>query len=269
MENIKNSFINLADPMIFDSFGGDDYWERIEAPAGTTVVSEGEGTQDFYYVLSGALDVMKSLGDEEGHQKRLAQLKAGDIFGEGALLSNSGRGASVLARIHTNLLKLSRAKFEELVQSDPQAAVGITLGIVKVQNGRLAHMNGRLVALYNVAKLTTQHAGEVNKVLPAILNEVKRVVPGHHLVFNMDGLAQFQSEAANIETLQMKIPDYANRLASAGAPPSFMDEKLFFTGIHDLQGSLKAVLASECAEEGTDEDLRFLVSVAELLGHLF
>jgi len=269
MENIRNSFINLSDPMVFDSFGGDDYWERLEAPAGTTVVAEGEETQDFYYVLSGSLDVLKALGDEEGHQKRLAQLKGGDIFGEGSLLSDEGRGASVVASIHTNLLKLSRDNFEKLVQSDPQAAVGITLGIVKVQSGRLSHMNRRLVALYNVAKLTTQHAGDPSKVVPAILNEVKRVVPGDHVIFNMEGLSQAQTEAANVEILQMKIPDYASRLASAGAPPSFLDEEMLFVAVHNLQGDLKAVLASSFSELAEEDDHRFLVSVAELLGHLF
>ena len=269
MADIRNSFINFADPMIFDSFGGADFWERVEAPAGTSILAEGEGTQDFYYILSGMVDVMKSLEDEAGNQKRLAQLSAGDIFGEGALLSDSGRGASVISRVHTNLLKLTRAKFEELVQSDPQAAVGVTLGIVKVQNGRLTHMNGRLVALYNVAKLTTQHSGDPSKVIPAILNEVKRVVPGDHVIFNMEGLAQYQSEASVSENLQIKIPDFANRLSSVDAPPSFKEEKMFFAAVHDMQGKLKAILASEFAEQSNDEDHRFFVSVAELLGHLF
>jgi CRP-like cAMP-binding protein len=269
MEDIRNSFINLADPMIFDSFGGDEFWERVEAPAGTIILAEGEGTQDFYYILSGTVDVKKSLQDEEGNQKRLAQLNSGDIFGEGALLSDSGRGASVVATVHTNLLKLTSAKFETLVQSDPQAAVGITLGIVKVQNGRLTHMNGRLVALYNVAKLTTQHAGDATKVIPAILNEVKRVVPGDHAIFNMEGLAQYQSDGADLETLQMQIPDFANRLSSAGAPPSFKEGSSLFAAVHDMQGNLKAILASKFDEADSDEDLRFLVSVAELLGHLF
>lgn len=269
MENIRNNFINLADPMIFDTFGGEETWERIEAPAGTAVVAEGEGTQDFYYVLSGTLNVMKSLGDEAGTQKRLAQLNAGDIFGEGALLSDSGRGASVVATLHSNLLKLSRAKFENLVQSDPQAAVGITLGIVKVQNGRLAFMNTRLVALYNVAKLTTQHGGDPVTVVPAILNEVQRVVPGDHVIFNMDGLAQYQSSEAQAEALQLKVPDVANRLASAGAPSFIQEEKMFFSAVHDTQGSLKALFASNLLENASDEDLQFLSSVSELLGHIF
>jgi hypothetical protein len=106
-------------------------------------------------------------------------------------------------------------------------------------------------------------------VVPAILNEVKRVFPGDYVIFNMDGLAFAQSEGANPEPLQMKVPDYANRLASAGAPPSFMDENSLFVAVHDLQGNLKAVMASAFAGPATDDDLRFLISVAELLGHLF
>lgn len=267
--DIRNSFINLADPMIFDSFGGADFWERVEVAAGSPVVLEGEGTQDFYYILSGSVDVMKSLGDAEAHQKRLAQLKSGDIFGEGALLSDAGRGASVIATSPTQLLKLSRPKFESLVQSDPQAAVGITLGIVKVQNGRLAHMNARLVALYNVARFTTEYGGDPAKVLPVILAEIKRVVPGDHVIFNMEGLVQYQTEAAQTETLQMKIPDYANRLAAVGADPAFLEDTLVFTAIRDRQGQIKAVLASHLAEVTEEEDVRFIVSISELLGHLF
>lgn len=269
MENIKHSFINLGDPMIFSSFGGEEFWERVDAAAGQMIVSEGEATQDFYYVLSGTLEVLKALGDEAGHQKVLAQLQAGDIFGEGALLSDSGRGASVRASSASQLLKLSRAKFEALVVADPQAAVGLTLGIVKIQNARLAHMNARLVALTNVAKLSTSFAGNPTQVIPAILEELKRVVPGDHLLFNGEGLVAHQSLAANADPFQMKIPDLSRRFVEAGAPAYFVEENLVFCPVRDLEGQLRAVLASKFERGLTEEDLRFSLSVSELLGNLF
>ncbi len=269
MTHFLHSFINLADPMIFNSFGGDEYWEKLEVDSGFRILNEGEESRDFYYILSGTVDVIKALEDGKGHQKVLARLQSGDIFGEGSLLSDKGRGASVVAASHSVLLKLSKKKFDRLVLSDPQAAVGITLGIVKVQNGRLANVNTRLLAMYKLSKLIVETHAELESLLPAALNEVKRVLPGDFALFNMEGLLVAASQSAQVESLQLKIPDFANRLAAKSAPSFLIDDSIVFISLSTIEGRLSAILAASVEEPLGDEDLQFLTSFTELLGHLF
>ncbi|MFA6024473.1 MAG: cyclic nucleotide-binding domain-containing protein [Candidatus Gracilibacteria bacterium] len=127
---MSSPFINLTDPVVFQSFGGDEYWTKVDFPAGSTILKEGEDSQDFFYIFSGSVEITTAM-------KLLATLGAGDFFGEAALLSDKERNATVTAVSDTVVLKLSQPKFEALVLKDAQAAVGILLGIVKVLNGRL------------------------------------------------------------------------------------------------------------------------------------
>lgn len=270
MSNIKHAFIDLSDPAIFQGFGGEAYWEKLEVPAGTVVVGEGGETTDFYYVLSGNLKVTKSLKDAENTQADLATLVGGDFFGEGALLSDKLRSASVSATADSVLLKLSQKKFEELLLADAQAAMGITLGIVKVLNLRLQSTNERLVVLYNVLR-TVKTTSDAGVAIPSVLMDLGKVM--HHdvfVLFGNDGLPRFNSEGLSedeIMNFQMKIPDYANRLAAAGAPAYFVDEGMAFFSLKNSQG-VTGVLAAKICEACQVQDLPLLMTVAEQVGHL-
>jgi CRP-like cAMP-binding protein len=140
----KNLFINLTDPVIFQTYGGEEYWEKVDVPAGQVVLQEGEESTDFYYVFSGAATVVKAQKTQAGLSEHLGNLQTGDFFGEGALLSEEGRGATVTATSDCVLLKLSKENFDKLVLADAQAAVGLVLGIVKVLNARLQAANEKL-----------------------------------------------------------------------------------------------------------------------------
>ena len=145
-ELTKNLFINLTDPVVFQSFGGEEYWEKVDVPAGQVILDEGEGTEDFYYIFSGLASVDKKMAGG-GLQRHLANMEQGDFFGEGALLSDKERAATVTASSDCVLLKLSEAKFKRLVQDDPDAAVALLLGIVKVLNARLQVTTEQLAEL--------------------------------------------------------------------------------------------------------------------------
>lgn len=146
-ELTKNQFIDLTDPVIFQTFGGEEHWEKVDVPAGSVILKEGEESNDFYYIFSGGVTVVKALKMQAGVQEHLANLGAGDFFGEGALLSEKGRSATVTATTDCVLLKLSHENFDKLVLEDAQAAVGLVLGIVKVLNARLQATNEKLASV--------------------------------------------------------------------------------------------------------------------------
>lgn len=86
---------------------------------GQRVISQGERGEDFYIVVRGTLDVVHQ--QDDGSDRVLKSLGAGESFGEIALLSDVPRTASVVARTDSEVLVMDRETFRGIVASDPGA----------------------------------------------------------------------------------------------------------------------------------------------------
>ncbi len=84
---------------------------------GAVIVREGDPADALYLLLSGRARVVKR-GDS-GEELPLNVLRAGDAFGEMALLERTTRMATVRASSDVEALRLDRAAFEELLTSAP------------------------------------------------------------------------------------------------------------------------------------------------------
>jgi ATP-binding cassette, subfamily B, bacterial HlyB/CyaB len=69
-----------------------------------------------YVIEEGECDVLQ---EKDGSQKLLATLKAGDYFGEMALLSDQSRNATIQARTAMNVLIIPKGDFDKLRHSVP------------------------------------------------------------------------------------------------------------------------------------------------------
>ncbi len=137
-------------------------FERVRVKRGQAVIREGE-TGDFYYLIeSGRCEVSKQVG---GATMRIAQLKAGDAFGEEALVSESLRNASVLAKTDAILLRLAKPDFIELLQAPLLHAVDRAGADALVASGRAQWLDVRYPAEFSQDGLP----GAIN--LP--LNEIR------------------------------------------------------------------------------------------------
>jgi CRP/FNR family transcriptional regulator, cyclic AMP receptor protein len=113
--------VRLREVALFQGLGNDDLTEilRISEAVlvgeGEYVFEEGETGHHFYVIVHGRIELRKATG--EGF-KRLAALKAGQAFGEMALLNQTPRSASALAVEETYLLSVSRAAFGKMLGGD-------------------------------------------------------------------------------------------------------------------------------------------------------
>jgi rhodanese-related sulfurtransferase len=88
-------------------------FERIKPARGDVVIREGD-EGDFYYVIeSGRFQVERLVG---GAKVVLAELKAGDAFGEEALVSEAKRNATVVALGDAVVLRLDKQQFNHLLR---------------------------------------------------------------------------------------------------------------------------------------------------------
>ena len=87
--------------------------------AGDEIVREGDHGDRFYFLLDGRVEVAREAG---GKSSRLAELEAGDYFGEMALLDDRPRSATVRALTPVEAYSLAAADFRDLLQRLPEAA---------------------------------------------------------------------------------------------------------------------------------------------------
>lgn len=107
---------------------------------GQVIISEHEPGDTFYLIQSGSVQLMKSVN---GTQKNLDILKAGEFFGEMAILDNSPRSATCMAKDNVKCLEFSKENFESLVTSNPQ----IGLGLLKLFSKRIYDQKRRFKIL--------------------------------------------------------------------------------------------------------------------------
>ncbi len=87
--------------------------KTVVTDADETVIRERDPGDCMFVVRSGSVEVCKE--NESGFLDILATLKAGDVFGEMALLDNAPRSSSVRTREAATLLSLSRKDFSDLL----------------------------------------------------------------------------------------------------------------------------------------------------------
>ena len=88
-------------------------FHRVKVRRDEVIVREGEEGEYYYVIESGRGQVTRQVG---GASVELAELKAGDAFGEEALVADARRNASVSMKTDGVLLRLAKADFVELLK---------------------------------------------------------------------------------------------------------------------------------------------------------
>jgi len=79
--------------------------------AGTVIMNKGEQADEMFFIVSGAVEIHAAGG--------LFELRAGDYFGEMALLERRTRNADAIARNKCHMLILEAGTFENLMRRNP------------------------------------------------------------------------------------------------------------------------------------------------------
>ena len=137
-------------------------FERVKVARGDTVIREGDEGDYYYLIESGRFQVGRMVG---GAEVVLAELKAGDAFGEEALVSEAKRNASVTALVGGYLLRLNRNHFNEMLREPLLRRLGYTQAAERVRRGAL-WLDVRYPSEYQYDKLP----GAINVPLAEVRN---------------------------------------------------------------------------------------------------
>mmetsp|Transcript_51117 Transcript_51117/g.119714 ORF Transcript_51117/g.119714 Transcript_51117/m.119714 type:complete len:811 (-) Transcript_51117:95-2527(-) len=109
---------------------------QADFKAGTVIIKQGDPGAEFFVIQSGEASV--SVSADGAPAKKVATLKAGDYFGEAALLRDEPRTATITADSALSAFKITRDKFKELGLNDKlqfanRKAVGGGGGVKKLE----------------------------------------------------------------------------------------------------------------------------------------
>lgn len=88
--------------------------DSIEVPQGQRVFSQGDRADALYFIEDGTARVLLENGTDLGGKR------AGEVFGEMALLTGEPRSATVRAETDLKLLRISREDFEHVARGSPR-----------------------------------------------------------------------------------------------------------------------------------------------------
>lgn len=125
--------------------------EPVPYSAGDTVIRQGDEGDYFYIIREGTCSVTR-LASGKGWDVPLAELGAGDCFGEDALVSDGRRNATVTMLTDGALMRLSKLQFLDILKKQLVHYVSYDLALDATRSGdrwldvRLAeeHANGAL-----------------------------------------------------------------------------------------------------------------------------
>ncbi len=115
-------------------------------PKNTIIINEGDRTDSLYFIESGKVKVY--LSDENGKEIMVNSHKAGEYFGELALIDDSKRSASVMTTEKSTFKIVAKGEFEQFLEKHPK----IALNLIRVLTQRIRNLtdNVRSLALMDV-----------------------------------------------------------------------------------------------------------------------
>ena len=124
-------------------------------PKSATIFRKGDPGDAMYLIDLGKVGI--SIADADGHVVTLAELGAGDFFGEMAMLDGQGRSANAIALEDSRVAKLTRDDFLLFVKSDPRVTVELLTALthrLRRTDELLRHRVSRNVNQEEEAQLT-------------------------------------------------------------------------------------------------------------------
>jgi CRP-like cAMP-binding protein len=115
---------------------------------GEAVFVESEPGAGMYVIKSGHVDIM--LKHRSDQPLLLAELEPGDFFGEMALLGDSARSATAVARERSELIGFFHPDLEELMGLHPITGAKIAFGLAHTLAERLRYTNAQLRDVWEI-----------------------------------------------------------------------------------------------------------------------
>ena len=101
----------------------------VHLPRGYVLCYQGEPSDSFYVIVSGRLEVL--IHTASGESRQVGEMSQGEAVGEIGVFTGEPRSATILASRDSELLRFSKAEFDEFTQLYPQMMRHLTRQLIK------------------------------------------------------------------------------------------------------------------------------------------
>jgi CRP/FNR family cyclic AMP-dependent transcriptional regulator len=118
---------------------------------GEAIIKEGDNGSEMFILYSGAVDILKRTreGDNYTVVKLTADIPAGVVFGDLAMVDDDRRSATVLAAEDSEFLVIKKDAFLRLGDMDPALGLPITRAIAKRLAGQLRKTTSDMLTIFD------------------------------------------------------------------------------------------------------------------------
>jgi len=206
--------------------------KRVALP-GEVIFRQGDAPDAFYIIESGEIEIVLEASEDES--ETIATLsRAGDFFGEMALIDDQPRSATVKARTETKLLVISKSDFSDLIRDYPS----IHLEVSRALSHNLRHSDSRFAetimqknrqlaeALSNLREaheelLRRERLSLLGRLASGIIHDLKKpltCISGYAQLLNSPSLAEEkrQQYAGKITSEVQRLVDMVNEILKFG-----------------------------------------------------
>ena len=154
-------------------------------PKHKTIVEEGLPGDYMYVLREGRVQVSKL--SDDGREKILQFLEAGDFFGEMSLIDDAPRSASVRALTDTQVWALSRADFLGLLRRAPDVAMAVVQELA-----RRLRETGEQASSLSFQRVTQRTQGLLQRLAKDECGDGRRITPAltHQQIADMIGTSR-------------------------------------------------------------------------------
>jgi len=132
----------------------------VQFKKGEEIFAEGDTGDALYQIVAGSVSITKK--DLSGVKREIAVLKANDILGEMALLTNLPRSASAISRGDVRLLRIRKSDFDAWLQAGGPQTLRVLFHLIAILCHRLRDMGER------VSQLLQKEASKAKPELAAL-----------------------------------------------------------------------------------------------------
>ena len=130
-------------------------------PRGSMVFSEAQNGPDMFIIKSGSIKISKIV---DGTEITLAMLKAGDMFGEMALLERKPRSANAIATEDSVVMSINMQNFNQMVTTQAQMVDRLTTTLSERLWSMQRQLTNTLLHANPVAQMTDMLALQIEKM---------------------------------------------------------------------------------------------------------
>lgn len=236
---------------------------EVRFNAGDFIFKEGDEDHNFYLILSGEIEISKKTSD--GHEKVIAELKSGEILGEGVLSGIVIKPASARALTDVTLLSMSKEDFEKLLKEDSEAGVEFLLSVIGAVNDRLNTSNTMLLSLFEINKLMGIYRDDINMLSKALIDKLIVITESHEGVLMLKNPFE-ETYRAIYSTDDELTPDaFADYDKTKSQIVSNGDYQYMLI---NLKGAGFVILRRDSADQlYEDEEFRLMILIADQAGN--